>query len=189
FALVLAPILLVYMIFYGILDRLNLFDDPRIQRGIPIILALMLAPLGGYRHFFYGVTSFMTFGTASLLYIFLFVALLGYGYKNMYARGRSDFSKSSQMMQHAKNKSGQIKDVESRLKKLYRELADVDSQLHKYQFEMTELKTGNKKVPEGLIKTIKHIEKKHEHINNQISRLNNYQDELSKNMEIIIHGD
>ncbi len=91
FAFVLVPILLAYMMFYAIIVKLGLFDEtPRVEKWIPLLLALILAPLGIYRRFFFVVTAFMTTGTATLLYIFLFIALLGWGMKTMFYRGVGD---------------------------------------------------------------------------------------------------
>jgi len=125
FAFVLVPILLAYMMFYAIIVKLGLFDaTPSIEKWIPLLLALILAPLGIYRRFFFIVTSFMTTGTATLLYIFLFVALLGWGLKYMFFRGVGDaYSGAAYVsdMRAAKKDMGSVrKDIDNLTKKIER---------------------------------------------------------------------
>ncbi|NOQ37908.1 hypothetical protein GQ472_03385 [archaeon] len=130
FAFVLVPILLAYMMFYAIIVKLGLFDaTPSVEKWIPLLLALILAPLGIYRRFFFVVTAFMTTGTATLLYIFLFVALLGWGLKSMFFRGVGDaYSGAAYVsdMRAAKKDMGSVRnDINNYTKKI----ANLNSQL------------------------------------------------------------
>ncbi|MCK5593903.1 MAG: hypothetical protein KAI18_01535, partial [Candidatus Aenigmarchaeota archaeon] len=132
FSFVLVPILLAYMMFFGIIQKLNLFDEDWINKWIPLLLALMLAPLGAYRRFFFEITSFMTTGTATLLYIFLFIALLGYGYRYMFASGVGDFTAGSMYIKD-------MKDAKNGSKKLIRQIDDISNQLSHLKFKKTKL--------------------------------------------------
>ncbi|MEA2003855.1 MAG: hypothetical protein U9O53_02750 [archaeon] len=131
FAFVLAPILLAYMMFYGIMDRLRLFDNDKINTWIPLILALMLAPLGAYRRFFFAVTSFMTIGTATLLYIFFFVALLGWGYKHMFASGVRNIKEGNFHISDMESAKNDIKDLDKNIMRLTKEIHDAEDEIHK----------------------------------------------------------
>ncbi|MBW6462455.1 MAG: hypothetical protein K0B07_05420 [DPANN group archaeon] len=132
FSFVLIPILLAFMMFYGIIMKLRLFDEDWINKGIPLLLALMLAPLGLYRRFFFMVTGFMTAGTATLLYIFLFVAILGYGYKNMFSIGLGDFTAGNIYIKD-------MKDAKNGSKKLIRQIDDISDQLSHLRNKQSEI--------------------------------------------------
>ncbi|MCK5062402.1 MAG: hypothetical protein KAR23_00595 [Candidatus Aenigmarchaeota archaeon] len=130
FAFVLAPMLLAYMMFYGIMDKLRLFDNDKINMWIPLLLSLMLAPLGAYRRFFFAATSFMTIGTATLLYIFLFVALLGYGYRYMFASGVRNIKEGNFHISDMESAKKDIKDLDKNIIDLTKEIHDAEDKIH-----------------------------------------------------------
>ncbi len=187
FAFVLAPMLLAYMMFYGIMDRLRLFDNDKINMGIPLLLALMLAPLGAYRRFFFAVTSFMTIGTATLLYIFFFVALLGWGYKHMYASGRKNFSEGNRMITDAKNKSGHIKDVEKKMVNLNREKSTNARRLHEVNNKIAEAEDAGKETYK-LIEEKEFLEHEAGRLNEEYTNFLEYRKNLTKDINRIIHN-
>ena len=128
FAFVLVPILLAYMMFYAIIVKLGLFDEtPRIEKYIPLLLALILAPLGIYRRFFFVVTAFMTEGTAVLLYIFLFIALLGWGLKSMFYRGVGDAYSGAAYVSDMRAAKKDVSSVRSDIAKLTKEMARLEN--------------------------------------------------------------
>jgi len=130
FAFVLVPILLAYMMFYAIIVKLRLFDEtPRIEKYIPLLLALILAPLGIYRRFFFVVTAFMTMGTATLLYIFLFIALLGWGMKNMFFRGVGDSYAGAAYVSDMRAAKKDLGSVRSDVNNLTKKIASLNNQL------------------------------------------------------------
>ena len=136
FAFVIVPILLAYMMFYGIIKKLNLFDENWINTWIPLLLALMLAPLGAYRRFFFAMTGFFTTGTATLLYIFLFVAMLGYGYRYMFASGVGDFTAGSMYIKD-------MKDAKNGSKKLIKQIEDITEEIARLNTKIESLGEGD----------------------------------------------
>jgi len=130
FAFVLVPILLAYMMFYAIIVKLGIFDaTPSVEKWIPILLALILAPLGIYRRFFFVVMTFMTTGTATLLYIFLFVALLGWGMKSMFFRGVGDAYSGAAYVSDMRAAKKDMGSVRGDINDLTKKIARLNSQL------------------------------------------------------------
>ena len=130
FAFVLIPILLAYMMFYAIIVKTALFDaTPGVEKWMPLLLALILAPLGIYRRFFFIVTAFMTTGTATLLYIFLFVMLLGYGLKTMFFRGVGDAYAGAAYVSDMRGAKKDMGNVGKEIDKLTRQISRLESQI------------------------------------------------------------
>ena len=130
FAFVLIPILLAYMMFYAIIVKTALFDaTPGVEKWMPLLLALILAPLGIYRRFFFMVTAFMTTGTATLLYIFLFVMLLGYGLKTMFFRGVGDAYAGAAYMSDMKGAKKDVGSIRKDIDKLTRMIDSVQNRI------------------------------------------------------------
>ncbi|NOQ56020.1 MAG: hypothetical protein GQ477_04415 [Nanohaloarchaea archaeon] len=177
FSFVIVPILLAYMMFFGIIQKLHLFDEDWINKGIPLLLALMLAPLGLYRRFFFAVTSFLTTGTATLLYIFLFIAMLGYGYRYMFASGVGDFTAGSMYIKD-------MKDAKNGSKKLIRQIDDISTQIHKLRNKQSKLSsTDDAKEINKLDIQIQNLEEHKEILNEHLKNRNT---EVIKGLKNII---
>lgn len=146
FAFVLAPILLTYMMFFAVIKKSGLFDEtPGIEKWVPMLLALLLAPLGIYRRFFFAVTALMTTGTATILYLFLFIMMLGWGMKNMFYKGVGDTHAGAAYaadMKAAKKDMGSvrkdIKRITMRINKLNSSLAGLTKEKDAEKFAAVE---------------------------------------------------
>ncbi len=113
---VILPILLAFLMFWGIFKKVNLFDD-KIQKYMAFTLALLLAPLGLYRILFISLMSLMASGTVFVLYIFLFVMMLGWGYQNMYVKGKIDITAGQVHMDEMKHAQNLSQNLDSEIKK------------------------------------------------------------------------
>ena len=143
---VILPILLAFLMFWGILDKVNLFDA-KIQKYMAIALALLMAPLGAYRVLFIGLMSIMASGTIFLLYIFLFVLMLGWGYKNMYAAGQGHITAGNIHMDGMKRSHETAKNIDQEIENVRNNIADTSSKqsnliLGKKPDELNEIKIG-----------------------------------------------
>jgi len=113
---VILPIVLAFLMFWGIFKKVNIFDD-NIQKYMAIALALLIAPLGVYRILFVSMMSILTGTTIFLLYIFLFIMMLGWGYKNLYVAGRTDISVGQVHMDEMKQAQNLSQSLDSEIKK------------------------------------------------------------------------
>ena len=113
---VIMPIALAFLMFWGILKKVNIFDE-NIQKYMAIALALFIAPLGVYRILFVSMMSILTGTTVFLLYIFLFIMMLGWGYNNMYVKGRIDITAGQVHMDEMKQAQNLSQNLDSEIKK------------------------------------------------------------------------
>ncbi|MEA3229971.1 MAG: hypothetical protein U9P44_03575 [archaeon] len=123
---IILPILLAYFILFAIMQKTNLFDS-KTSKNISIVLALVMIPLGVFRMVFITLISFLTGGTVTLLYIFLFVFILGWGYKNMYAKGRVEINESSIGLQESKHAAEHVKRIGSSIHELNAKLINLSN--------------------------------------------------------------
>ncbi len=129
------PVLLVFLMFYGILLKVNIFDR-NISKWMSVVLALGIVPLGAYNLVFAQTMAYMSYTTAFLLYIFLFIAMFGYGYKKMFAKGLGDYHAGKIYIDQHK----QLSNIESMHTKtvqaLSQQISEVERQ--KSEFIMTQ---------------------------------------------------
>lgn len=118
---IIMPILLAYLMFWGILQKVNLFDK-KTHKSMSIVLAFFMAPLGIYRVLFVSMMSILTGTTVFLLYIFLFVLMLGWGYRNMYAEGQKHFTTGQMHVEHLKQSHDMSKNIETKIDEARTEL-------------------------------------------------------------------
>ncbi len=144
---VILPIVLAFLMFWGIFKRVNLFDD-KIQKYMAIALALLLAPLGVYRVLFINLMSILTSTTIFLLYIFLFILMLGWGYRNMYVAGRTHITMGNIHMDSMKRSHETAKNVDQKIVEVQNEMASLHAKMSslllpgKNQTEKKSIKTG-----------------------------------------------
>ncbi|MCK5042612.1 MAG: hypothetical protein KAR51_01175 [Candidatus Aenigmarchaeota archaeon] len=125
---VILPIFLAFLMFWGIFKKVNLFDD-NIQKYMAIALALLIAPLGVYRILFISLMSILTGTTVFLLYIFLFVMMLGWGYKEMYVKGRINVTTGQVHMDEMKHAQNLSQSLDSEIKKTVDRINQINTEI------------------------------------------------------------
>ncbi|NOQ56021.1 MAG: hypothetical protein GQ477_04420 [Nanohaloarchaea archaeon] len=118
---IIMPILLAYLMFWGILQKVKLFDK-NTHKSMSIVLALFMAPLGIYRVLFVSMMSLLTGTTVFLLYIFLFILMLGWGYRNMYATGQEHFTMGQMHIEHLKQSHDMSKNIDAKIDEVRTEI-------------------------------------------------------------------
>ena len=114
---IILPLILAYLILYAIMEKTNIFEK-KTSRNISIALALLMIPLGIYRIVFITLMSILAGGTVTLLYVFLFVLMLGWGYKNMWKKGRIDITETGIHLQESKHAAEHVKNANNSIKEL-----------------------------------------------------------------------
>lgn len=156
---VILPIVLAFLMFWGILKKVNIFDD-NIQKYMAVALALVIAPLGIYRILFISLMSLLASGTVFLLYIFLFVLMLGWGYRNMYAKGLEHKTMGDMHIDSIKRSHEVSKNIDQEIGNVQNEIADISSKqgqliLGKKKAEQNAIKIGKKYLEyEGKLKDL-----------------------------------
>ncbi|MBW6462454.1 MAG: hypothetical protein K0B07_05415 [DPANN group archaeon] len=185
---VIMPIALAFLMFLGILKEVNLFDA-KIQKYIALVLSLFMAPLGVYRIMFVSLMSILTGTTVFLLYIFLFILMIGWGYKNMYVEGQKHITIGNIHVDSMKRSQDTAKKIDTKISSAKGELTKIDNQIYKlitnddgnYKDDIDNIKTGkyylNLTEKRNVIK---------QHIELLISHRDRYLKEAHKDLHAII---
>ncbi|MCK5373177.1 MAG: hypothetical protein KAJ20_02475, partial [Candidatus Aenigmarchaeota archaeon] len=86
-------------------------------------------PLGVYRILFISLMSILTGTTIFLLYIFLFVMMLGWGYKEMYVKGKTDITIGQVHMDEMKHAQHLSQNLDSEIKNAQNRLYQIDNEI------------------------------------------------------------
>ena len=126
---IILPILLAYLIFFAVMEKANLFNK-KTAKNISIVLALLMAPLGVFRWVFITLMSLFAGTTVILLYIFLFVFMIGWGYKNWHVEGKKNLTLGQMQIEAMDRTKKRVNDHEGTLKQLYINLKHIEEKLH-----------------------------------------------------------
>ena len=124
--LVIVPFALAFLIFYGVLDKLKIFDA-KIHKWMALFLSFFMLYMGVMRYIFVGLMSILTTTTVIFLYLGLFALMAAWGYRHLFIEARTHKTMADIHLHNV----GEAKET----------MTNLDTNISRVQGEISALKT------------------------------------------------